>query len=169
MTVYMWILSSTSLGGLHGPVKGIPLPLIIIIIIIIIIRVFWPRAGPSLQVQKPRLQFCRRLVFHRKLRRPRMQFYQGLNKCGSFPLLSTPHSPFSIWTDLKRSEKSPGAQAWRWGEWIWVTGPSGLHRNQSQGLNISSLRVLTRSEIRKKEPNSPYKFLHILIFTNYLI
>ena len=38
------------------------------IIIIIIIRVFCPRADPSLKVQEPRLQFCRRQVFHRKLR-----------------------------------------------------------------------------------------------------
>ena len=37
-------------------------------IIIIIITVFYPRAGLSLQAQEPRLQFCRRQVFHRKLR-----------------------------------------------------------------------------------------------------
>ena len=36
-------------------------------IYIIIIRVFCPRAGPSLQVQEPRLQLCRRQVFHCKL------------------------------------------------------------------------------------------------------
>ena len=30
--------------------------------------VFWPRAGPSLQAQEPRLQFSQRQVFHRKLR-----------------------------------------------------------------------------------------------------
>ena len=29
-----------------------------------IIRVFWPRAGLSLQAQEPKLQFCRRQVFH---------------------------------------------------------------------------------------------------------
>ena len=28
-----------------------------------------------------------------------------MNRCGSFPLLSAPHSLFSFWTDLKRSEK----------------------------------------------------------------
>ena len=28
---------------------------------------FYPRAGPSLQAQASRLQFCRRQVFHRKL------------------------------------------------------------------------------------------------------
>ena len=35
---------------------------------IIIIRVLCPRAGPSLQMQEPRLQFCQRQGFHRKLR-----------------------------------------------------------------------------------------------------
>ena len=35
---------------------------------IIIIGVFCQRAGPSVQAQEPRLQFCRRQIFHRKLR-----------------------------------------------------------------------------------------------------
>ena len=80
----------------------------------------------------------------------------GVNRCGSFPLLSAPHSLFSIWTDLQRFEKIPGAPAWRWGEWIWLTGPSGLHRNSPQWLNISSIRFffLTRPEIRKSQ--SPF-------------
>ena len=65
----------------------------------------------------------------------------GINRCGSFPLLSAPHCLSIIWTDIKRSDKIPGAPAWRWGEWIWLIGPSGLHRNSSQGLNISSIRV----------------------------
>ena len=60
---------------------------------------------------------------------------QGLNRCGSFPLLSVPHSLFSIWTDLKRSKKIPGTPTWRWGECIWLTGPSGLHRYSLQGVN----------------------------------
>ena len=109
-------------------------------IIIIIIRVFCPRSGPSLQAQEPRLQFCQRQVFHRK-QEPRLQFYQGLNRCGSFPFLSAPHSLFSIWTKLRRSEEIPGASTWRWWEWIWLTGPSGLHRNSPQGLNITSMNV----------------------------
>ena len=45
-----------------------------------------------------------------------------MNRCGIFPLLSAPHSLFSIWTNLKRSEKIPGAPT-RWGEWIWLLGP----------------------------------------------
>ena len=45
-----------------------------IIIIIIIIRVFCPRAGPSLQAQELRLQFCRRQVFNRKLRKQSCSF-----------------------------------------------------------------------------------------------
>ena len=32
----------------------------------------------------------------------------GVDRCGSFLLLSAPHSLFSIWTDLKWSEKIPG-------------------------------------------------------------
>ena len=51
----------------------------------------------------------------------------GMNRCGSFPFLSAPHSLFSMWADLKRSGKIPGAPTWRWGEWTWLTGLSGLH------------------------------------------
>ena len=73
----------------------------------------------------------------------------GLYRCGSFPLLSTPHSLFSIWTDLQRSEKIPGAPTWRWVEWIWLSGPSGLRLNSPQGLNIGSIRVF--DQIRDPE------------------
>ena len=92
--------------------------LFFIIIIIIIIGVFCPREGLSLHAQQPRLQFCRRQAF--QTQEPRLQFYQGLNRCGSFPLLSAAHSLFSIWTDFKRSVKIPGAPTWRWGERIWL-------------------------------------------------
>ena len=104
------------------------------IIIIIIIRMFCPRAGPSLQAQEPNLQFCKR-------RNHCFSFTTGLNRCSSFPLLSAPILLSSIWTDLKRSEKIPGAPTWWWGEWTWFTGPSRLHWNSPQGLNISSIRV----------------------------
>ena len=73
----------------------------------------------------------------------------GMIRCGSFLLLSAPHSLFSIWTNLKRSEKIPGAPTRRWGEWICLTGPSGLHWNSPQGLNISSIRVF--DQIRDPE------------------
>ena len=65
----------------------------------------------------------------------------GMYRCGSFTLLSAPHSLFSIWTDLKRSEKIPG--------WIWLTGPTRLHRNSPQWLNIISIRVF--DQIRDPE------------------
>ena len=71
-----------------------------------------------------------------------------MNRCGSFPLLSALHSLSRIWTNLKRSEKIPGQQRGG-GEWIWLTGPSRLHRNSSQGLNISSIRVF--DQIRDPE------------------
>ena len=64
-----------------------------------------------------------------------------MNRCGSFALISAPHSLVNIWTNLNRSEKIPGAPTRKWGEWIWPTGPSGLHRNSPQGLNIRCIRV----------------------------
>ena len=79
----------------------------------------------------------------------------GMDRCGNFPLLFAPHSLFSIWTDLKRSENIPGAPTWRWGQWIWLTGQSGLHRNSPQGSNISSILppgFLTWSEINQPSP-----------------
>ena len=87
-------------------------------------------------------------VFHCKLRH-RVAVLLGMNRCGTFPLLSAPHSLFGIWTDLKRSENIPGAPAWRWWEWIWLTRPSGLHLTLPQGLNVSSIRVF--DQIRDPE------------------
>ena len=77
-----------------------------------------------------------------------------MNRCGSFPLLSAPCSLFSIWTDLKKPENIPGAPARRWGERIWLTGPSGLHPNSPQELNISSIRVFLPDQ-RSGNPNLP--------------
>ena len=87
------------------------------------------------------------------------------SRCGSFPLLSAPHSPFSIWTNLKRSEKIPGAPARRWGEWIWLTGPSGLHRNSPQGLNISSIGVF--EQIR--DPEIPITLRSHMFIVKFII
>ena len=88
-----------------------------------------------------------------------------MNRCGSFPLLSAPHSLFSIWTNLKRSEKIPGAPTRRWGEWIWLTGPSGLHRNSPQELNISSIRVFV--QIRDPEIPITLRSKKKIIVSNY--
>ena len=107
--------------------------------------VFCPRAGPSLQVQKPRLQFCRRQVFHRKLRSQGCSFTR-MNRCSSFPLLSAPHS-------LLASEKIPGAPMWRWGEWIWLTVPSRL-QNSPQGLNYQIYQGFWPDQ-RSGNPNRP--------------
>ena len=107
-----------------------------------------PRAVPSLQAQELRLQFCRRQVFHRK-HRNQAAVLPEMNRCGSFQLFSAPHSLFSIRTDLKRSEKIPGIPTWKGGEWIWLTGPSRLHRNSLHGLNISFIKV--SDQIRDQE------------------
>ena len=83
----------------------------------------------------------------------------GMNRCGSFPLLSTPQSLFKI------SEKIPEPPMRRWGEWIWLTEPSGLQRNSTQGLNISSIRVF--HQIRDAEipitNRSPYSTTGIFL------
>ena len=63
-----------------------------------------------------------------------------MNRFGSFQLLSAPHHLFSFWTDLKKSEKSPEAPTWRWGECIWLIGPSGLYRNSRLGLEYHVVR-----------------------------
>ena len=95
----------------------------------------------------------------------------GMARCGSFPLLSTPHSLFSIWTDLERSDKITGIPPWRWGEWIWLIGPSGLHRNSSEVLNISSIRVF--DQIR--DPEIPitlrpiFVYIYIYIYISQLV
>ena len=68
--------------------------------------------------------------------------FLGMNRCVTFPLLTALHSLFSIWTDLKWSEKISGAPTWRCGEWIWLTGPSGFHRNSPQRLNIITIIII---------------------------
>ena len=101
----------------------------------IIIMSVHPRAGPSLQAQEPRLQFCRRQVFHHKLRNQGCSFTRDwigavASHCFLHPTLSLASE--QTLKDLKIS----GAPTWRWGEWISPTGPSGLHRNSPQELNI---------------------------------
>ena len=113
-----------------------------------------------------------------------------MNRCGSFPLLSAPHSLFSIWTVLERSEKIPGAPAWRCREWICLTWPSGPkfttgvkyqfnqgfwpdHRygnpndpstiHRQDGREISAI-IVTGDYLCYKEPKSSYNFFLILIF-----
>ena len=77
-----------------------------------------------------------------------------MNRCGSFLFLSAPLSLslFSIWTDLKRSEKIPEAPTWRWGEWIWLIGPSRLHQNSPQGCKYQFYQGFW-SDQRSGNPN----------------
>ena len=102
----------------------------------------FPRTGPS---HERRLQFCWRRVFHRKLRNQGCSFTRHWIDCGSFPLLSAPHSVFSIWTDLKRS-RSTNLEVRRVD-----LGNLALRtrRNSPPGLNISSVRIF--NQIRDPE------------------
>ena len=103
---------------------------------IYIIRVLCPRAGPSLQAQEPRLQFCWRQVFHRKLRNHGYNFTRDwicavASRCFPHPTL-----PLAFKQTLKDLNRSQGT-TWRWGEWIWLTVPSyrkGLSRPRSKFL-----------------------------------
>ena len=54
---------------------------------------------------------------------------------------------------------------WRWGEWIWLTGPSGLHLNSPYGLNISSIRVF--DQIRDPETQSTFTLLVVIFILNF--
>ena len=73
------------------------------------------------KLRNQRRSSARRQVFHRKLRNPGC-ILLWVDRYGSFPLLSAPQSLSSIWTNLKISEKIPGVPAWRWRDWIWLTG-----------------------------------------------
>ena len=70
--------------------------------------VFCPRAGTSLQVQEPRLQFCQRQVFHRKLRNQSCNFTREwigavASCCFLHPTLSLASE--QTLKDLKRSQR----------------------------------------------------------------
>ena len=82
--------------------------------IIIIIRVFCPRAGPSLQAHEPRLEFCQRQVFHRKLRNQGCSFTRDW--IGAVASRCFPHHTLSLASEqtLKDLKRSHGH--WRGGE-----------------------------------------------------
>ena len=68
---------------------------------------FRPKEGPSLQAEKPRLQFCQRQVFHRKLRNQGCSFTRDL--IGAVASRCFPHPTLSLASeqtlkDLKRSQ-----------------------------------------------------------------
>ena len=80
-------------------------------------------------------------VFHCKLRNLGCSFTR--DEIGAVASRCFPHPTLSLASeqtlnDLKRSQ---GHQ--RGGEgWIWLTGPSGLHRNSPRGLNIIMLGLI---------------------------
>ena len=80
--------------------------------------VFCPKAGPSLQAEKPRLQFCRRQVFHRKLSNQGSSFTRDL--IGTVASRCFPHPTLSLASEqtLKDLRRSQGYQ--RGGEEIGI-------------------------------------------------
>ena len=114
----------------------------------IIIKVLCPRAGHSLQTQAPKAAVLSKGRSSTANSGTKVAVLLGINRYGSSPLLSAPHSLLSIWTYFKDLKRSQGPQS-EVREWICLTGSSGIHRNSPQGLNISSIRIFDRSEIRK--------------------
>ena len=69
-----------------------------------------PRAGPSLQAQEPRLQFCRRQVFHCKFRNQGSSFTRDW--IGAVASCCFPHTTLSLTSEqtLKDLIRSQGHQ-----------------------------------------------------------
>ena len=100
-----------------------------------------PKSRSIIAGAGPSLQFCQRQVFHRKFTDQgcsSTKDWIGAIACSFFPHPTLSLASEQTLKDLKRSQ---GAPAWRWGEWIWLTEPSELHRNSPKGLNIGSTRV----------------------------
>ena len=124
---------------------------------------FCPRTGTWLQARLPRLQFCRRQVFYRKLRNQCCSFTRDW--IGAVPSRYFPHSILSLASEqtLKDLKKSKGHQRVRR-----VDLASWALRTLSKfitGLNISSIRGF--DQVRDPEfPNilRPYYIIRLLYF-----
>ena len=115
---------------------------------------FCSKTGPSLQAQEPRLQFCWRQVFHRKLRNQGCSFTR--NWIGAVASHCLPHPTLSVASE----------QTWK--------DPRGINvevrrvdlakwalRNSPQGLNISSIIIF--DQIRDPEIPITLRLLYIYI------
>ena len=105
-----------------------------------IIRVFYPRAGLHCKLRN---QGCSSAQSRSSTVNSgtKVAVLLGINKCGSFPLLSYPTLFLTSEQALKDLKRSQGPQRGREDSGFWLTGHSGLHRNSPQGLNISFIRV----------------------------
>ena len=89
--------------------------------IIIIIRVFCRRAGPSLQIQESRSQFCSKAGLPLHTQEPIGCCFTRDKQVRQLPVAFRTHSlslslSLQHLNRLKRSEKIPGAPAWRSGD-----------------------------------------------------
>ena len=89
----------------------------------------------------------------------------GMDRCGSFPLLSAPHFLFNIWTDIKNLKRSQGHQ--RGGEesglanWVLRTLPiftTGVKYQFNQGF------IPDQRSGKPNHPSPPYVCICIYIF-----
>ena len=129
-----------------SPITILTSSYIIYIYIKYIIRVFCPKAGSSLQAQEPGLQFCRRKVFHHKLRNQGCSFTRDW--IGAVASRCFPHPTLSLASeqnlkDLKdprgTSEEVRRVDLANWALWTSLKFTTGVKYQD----------FLTRSEIRK--------------------
>ena len=80
----------------HSGIKGLRQTLSQQLFIASSSSVFCPRAGPSLETQAPRLQFCPKAGLPIANLGTYVVVLLEMNRCGSFSLLSAAHSLFSI-------------------------------------------------------------------------
>ena len=127
----------------------------LIIIFFIIIRVFAQGQVRHCKVhaQEPRPQFCRRQVFHRKLRNQGCSFTRDW--IGTLASRCFPHPSFYLaFEQTLKIWKDPRGNNVGVRRVDFLTGSSGFHRNSPQALNNSSIRDFDL--IRDPEFPSPF-------------
>ena len=84
---------------------------------------FCPRASPSLQTQEPMLQFCRRQVFHHKLRNQGCSFTRDwIGAVASRCFSQLNHKIVTINTEIWKFNKTQSQCPWmnhcNWSKWL---------------------------------------------------
>ena len=107
-----------------------------------IIRVFYPGACPSLQIQAPRPQFCPKADLPLQV-----AVSLWMNRCGSFPLLYAPHSlsltseqTLKIWKDPRgTNEVVRRVDLANWALWTSPKFTTGVKYQFHQGFWLNQI------------------------------
>ena len=136
---------------------------------VIIIRVFYPKAGLSLEAQESRQQLCRSQVFHRKLRNQGCSFTRDLggavaSRCFPHPTLSSASE--QTLKDLK-NPRATNVEVRRvdFANWTLRTSPKFNYKgliSVPSGFLIRSKTMISQSPFAPHNARSSalYNFLH---------